>query len=151
MEETERPKLSKAAVVQRGLALADAEGLDAVTVRRLAAELGVTPMALYWHFRNKDELLAGLADSVWAEIDVNVDATDAWPDQLRMLLTSLVRVLRTHPSASALLMEGEKRTSEAAQVAIETALAVLHRGGFDAKYAAEIARSALFSGIMLAG
>ena len=45
---------------------------------------------------------------------------------------------------------GEKRTSEAAQVAIETALAVLHRGGFDAEHAAEIARSALFSGIMLA-
>jgi TetR/AcrR family transcriptional regulator, tetracycline repressor protein len=150
VEETERPRLSKAAVVQRGLALADAEGLDAVTVRRLAADLGVTPMALYWHFRNKDELLAGLADSVWAEIDVNVDAAAPWPDQLRTLLTSLVRVLRAHPSASALLMEGEKRTSEAAQIALETALTVLRRGGFDNKHAAAIARSALFSGITLA-
>ena len=67
-------------MVQRGLALADAEGLDAVTVRRLAAELGVTPMALYWHFRSKDDLLAGLADSVWAEIDVNVDPAAEWQD-----------------------------------------------------------------------
>jgi TetR/AcrR family tetracycline transcriptional repressor len=150
VEETERPRLSKAAVVQRGLALADAEGLEAVTIRRLAADLGVTPMALYWHFRNKEELLAGLADSVWAELDVDVDPAADWADQLRRLLESLVRVLRVHPSASSLLMEGEKRTSEAAQIALETALRVLHRGGFDPKHAAEIARSALFAAIMLA-
>jgi TetR/AcrR family transcriptional regulator, tetracycline repressor protein len=150
MEETERPRLSKAAVVERGLALADAEGLEAVTIRRLASDLGVTPMALYWHFRNKEELLAGLADSVWAEIDVNVDSAAQWQDQLRVLFTSLVRVLRAHPSASALLLEGEKRTSEAAQIATETTLAVLRRGGFDSKHAAAIARSALFTGIVLA-
>jgi TetR/AcrR family tetracycline transcriptional repressor len=150
MEETDRPRLSKAAVVERGLALADAEGLEAVTIRRLASDLGVTPMALYWHFRNKEELLAGLADSVWAEIDVNVDSAAQWQDQLRVLFTSLVRVLRAHPSASSLLLEGEKRTSEAAQVATETTLAVLRRGGFDSKHAAAIARSALFTGIVLA-
>src|ERR1700722_4832011 len=130
MEETDRPRLSKAAVVERGLALADAEGLEAITIRRLASDLGVTPMALYWHFRNKEELLAGLADSVWAEIDVNVDSAAQWQGQLRVLFTSLVRVLRAHPSASSLLLEGEKRTSEAAQVATETTLAVLRRGGF---------------------
>lgn len=147
--ETGRPRLSKAAVVERGLALGDAEGLEAVTIRRLAAELGVTPMALYWHFRNKDELLTGLADAVWAEIDVRVDPRDDWPVQLRGLLQSLVQVLRRHPSASQLLISSEKRTSEAAMVASETALAVLHRGGFDAEYSAAIVRNALFTGVML--
>src|SRR5215472_17775979 len=97
--EAERSRLSQAAVVERGMALADAEGLEAVTIRRLAAELGVTPMALYWHFRNKEELLAGLADRVWAEIDVDVDQAAPWQQQLRALLTSLVQVLRAHPSA----------------------------------------------------
>jgi AcrR family transcriptional regulator len=149
MEETERPKLSKAAVVKCGLAIGDAEGLEAVTIRRLAADLGVTPMALYWHFRNKDELLAGLADRLWSEIDINVDTAADWPDQLRGLLDSLVRVLRTHPAASGLLLEGEKRTSEAAQAAVETTLEVLHRGGLGPESAAAIARSALFTGIML--
>jgi TetR/AcrR family tetracycline transcriptional repressor len=149
MEETERPRLSQAAVVDRGLALADAEGLEAVTIRRLASDLGVTPMALYWHFRNKEELLAGLADRVWAEIDVRVDSRAGWLDQLRSLLESLVQVLRRHPAASSLLLEGVKRTSEAAQTATETTLEVLHRGGFDAEYAAAIARSALFTGLML--
>ena len=137
-------------MVERGLALADAEGLEAVTIRRLAAELGVTPMALYWHFRNKDELLTGLADVVWAEFDVQLDPHDDWPVQLRRLLESLVEVLRRHPSASELLIGSEKRMSEAAMVASETTLEVLHRGGFDPQYSAAIMRNALFTGVMLA-
>src|SRR5882724_7082554 len=64
--EADRTRLTKQAVVQRALALADSDGLDALTIRRLATDLGVTPMALYWHFRNKEELLAGLADQVWS-------------------------------------------------------------------------------------
>jgi TetR/AcrR family transcriptional regulator, tetracycline repressor protein len=147
--EPERPRLSKAAVVERGLALADAEGLEAVTIRRLAAELGVTPMALYWHFRNKDELLTGLADAVFAEIDLRVDPRQRWTDQLRALLESLVHVLRRHPSASQLLTAREKRMSDAAMVASETALEVLGRGGFDAEYSAAIVHQALFTGLML--
>jgi TetR/AcrR family tetracycline transcriptional repressor len=149
-QETARPRLSKAAVIERGLAIGDTEGLEAVTIRRLAADLGVTPMALYWHFRNKDELLVGLADSIWAEIDVDVDPKADWWVQLRGLLQSLVDVLRRHPCASQLLIEGEKRTSEAALRAQETTLEVLHRGGFDPVHAASIARNALFTGIMLA-
>jgi len=150
MAEPERPRLSKAAVVERGLALADAEGLEAVTIRRLAADLGVTPMALYWHFRSKDELLVGLADKVWAEIDVNVDPQADWPAQLRGLLESLIHVLRTHPSASGLLLPGEKRNSAAAMRATEVTLEVLYRAGFDAEHAAAITRNALFTGLMLA-
>ncbi len=148
-DESQRPRLSKAAVVDRGLALADAEGLDAVTIRRLATELGVTPMALYWHFRSKDELLTGLADRIWAEIDVDVDPEADWSAQLRSILESLVHVLRIHPSASQLLISGEKRTSEAALVATERTLEVLRRGGFDPEHAAVIARSGLFTGLML--
>ena len=125
--EAERGRLTKQAVVQRALALADADGLDALTIRRLATELGVTPMALYWHFRNKEELLAGLADRVWDELDTDVDAAEPWHQQLRGLLESLLRVLRSHPCASQLIMEGEKQSSSM-QVASEAALAALHRG-----------------------
>jgi TetR/AcrR family transcriptional regulator, tetracycline repressor protein len=149
MADAERPRLSKAAVVERGLALADAEGLEAVTIRRLAADLGVTPMALYWHFRSKDELLDGLAERVWREIDVDVDPDAGWLAQLRGLLESLIRVLRSHPSASQLLVSGEKRTSEAATIANEVALEVLSRAGFDAEHAVAITKNALFTGIML--
>jgi TetR/AcrR family tetracycline transcriptional repressor len=142
-------KLSKAAVVERALALADELGLEALTIRRLAQELGVTPMALYWHFRSKEELLAGLGDRVWAEIDIDADPAADWPAQLRGLLESLVQMLRAHPSASQLLLAGEKMHGEASIMATETALAVLRRGGFGPEQASEIAHGALWAGLTL--
>ena len=53
----ERARLSKRVVTDAALKIADADGLDALTIRKLAQDLGVTPMALYWHFRNKEDLL----------------------------------------------------------------------------------------------
>jgi TetR/AcrR family transcriptional regulator, tetracycline repressor protein len=135
-------------VVDRALRLADADGLDALTIRKLATDLGVTPMALYWHFRSKDELLEGLAERLWSEIDVNVDAAAPWASQLQHLLESLVRVLRAHPAGSGLLMHSEKQ-SEAAINATEITLEILRSAGFDPVVASEIARSALWTGIML--
>src|SRR5262249_35854084 len=64
----ERPRLSKRTVTEQALKLADADGLDTLTIRKLAQHLGVTPMALYWHFRNKEDLLEGVAEQVWDEI-----------------------------------------------------------------------------------
>jgi TetR/AcrR family tetracycline transcriptional repressor len=148
-DSAERTRLSKDAVVDRALALADAEGPDALTIRRLANELGVTPMALYWHFRNKEALLTGLADRIWAEIDTDVDPAADWPQQLRGMLESLVRVLRAHRCATQILLSGEKFSSDAALQATETALEVLRRGGFDSVYASELARAALWTGLML--
>jgi len=145
----QRARLSKTAVAGRAIALADAEGLDALTIRRLAQELGVTPMALYWHFRNKEELLAGLADQFWSEIDTDVDETVPWAAQLRGLLESLVQVLRRHPSASELLIAGEKQSSAALE-ATEVTLGVLSRGGFDPRHASAVARNGLWTGLMLA-
>jgi TetR/AcrR family tetracycline transcriptional repressor len=148
-QEPGRAPLSKGTVVERGLALADAEGLEALTIRRLAQQLGVTPMALYWHFRSKEELLGGLADQIWAEIDTEVDPSADWPDQLRSLLESLIRALRAHGSASQLLLIGEKLSGEAALRATEVTLDVLDRGGFDPVHASAVARSALWTGLML--
>ena len=146
--EAGRTRLSKQAVVDRGLALADADGLDKLTIRRLAQDLGVTPMALYWHFRSKEELLTGLADQLWSEIDINIDPSKPWSEQLRGLMESLIAVLRAHPSASQLLMEMEKQ-SEPAVRATEVTLEVLHGAGFDPRHASAIARSALWTALML--
>jgi TetR/AcrR family tetracycline transcriptional repressor len=142
-------RLSKDTVTGRALELADAQGLDRLTIRRLAQDLGVTPMALYWHFRSKEELLAALGDRVWAEMNLELDPDADWAAQLRSLLESLVAMLRAHPCASQLLMAGEKMHSEASLLASETALAVLARGGFDPEHAAAITRSALWTGLML--
>lgn len=146
--ETERTRLSRSAVVDRALALADGEGVDALTIRRLAQELGVTPMALYWHFRNKEELIAGLAGRIWGEVKSDVDPAAGWPRKLRSLLESLIDVLRAHPSASALLLGADKLGPAYWQVT-EVTLDVLRSAGFDAVHASEIARSALWTGLML--
>ena len=147
-DEAARPRLSKAAVVDRALKLADAEGLDALTIRKLAQDLGVTPMALYWHFRSKDELLEGLAERVWSEVRVTTDSSVPWPDQLRGGLESLIGVLRAHPAAPQLVLEHEKQ-NEAALAAAEAALEILRGAGFDPWQSAEIARGTLWTAIML--
>src|SRR6516164_5826045 len=143
-----RARLSKRAVVERALKLADTDGLDALTIRKLAQDLSVTPMALYWHFRSKDDLLEGMAEQVWGEIEVNVEPAVPWWAQLQGGLESLLRVLRAHPSAPQLLLEHEKR-NEAALRATEAALEILRSAGFDSQHASEIARSTLWTGIML--
>ena len=147
-EDGGRGRLSKRAVVERALKLADTEGLDALTIRKLAQDLGVTPMALYWHFRSKEDLLEGVAEQIWSEIEVRVDPSVPWWTQLQNGLESLIAVLRAHPSAPQLVLEHEKR-NEAALRATEAALELLRSAGFDPVYATEIARSTLWTGITL--
>lgn len=139
---TEQEGLTATVTLDHALAIADAEGLKAVTIRRLARELGVTPMALYWHFKSKDELLDALADRLVGEIDLAVDNSIAWHRQLEVLLTSMVTVLRAHPSAAA-LVGVRNNTSAAALRATEVALEILHRGGFRPAEAVNIARQAI--------
>jgi AcrR family transcriptional regulator len=129
-------------VVEGALALADAEGLEAVTIRRLAKELGVTPMALYWHFPSKDELLDGVAASLFEEVDLSVNASASWQKQLRALLRSIVGVLRAHPAVASLLST-RTVSSEGGLRATEVALDILRRGGFSPTEATQIARHAL--------
>jgi AcrR family transcriptional regulator len=139
---TPRVTLTRQRVVEGALALADAEGLEAVTIRRLAKRLGVTPMALYWHFPSKDELLDGVAASLFEEVDLSLDGSAPWQDQLRALLGSLLGVVRAHPSSASLLAT-RTVSSEGGLRATEIVLDILRRGGFSPGEATQIARQAL--------
>jgi AcrR family transcriptional regulator len=123
-------RLSRATVAEHALKLADAEGLDSVTIRRLAQELGVTPMALYWHFKNKDELLLGLADHVLAGVKATRDPADPWRRQLRAMVESLVGLMRAHPSLPTLFQSVDKQAVASFTRATNDALELLTRGGF---------------------
>src|SRR5918997_3724515 len=147
---SDRAPLTPRAVVDGALALADAGGLQAVTIRRLAGELGVTPMALYWHFRGKDELLDARAARIFEEVDPSVDASAAWQEQLRALLGSMLGVLRAHPSAATLLST-RTVSSEGGLRATEVVLGVLRRGGFSPAQATQIARHAVVTVVNLVG
>ncbi|MBV2362196.1 TetR/AcrR family transcriptional regulator [Streptomonospora nanhaiensis] len=142
----DRTTLNPRTVVEGALALADTHGLESVTIRRLATELGVTPMALYWHFRSKDELLDGMVDRIYdrvhERIAPRIDHTAPWPDQLRALLEAMVDVLRAHP-ATAPLLATRGTMSESGLRATEAVLGVLRRAGFSPSEATQVARHAL--------
>lgn len=139
---TGRTPLTVATVVDAALALVDAEGLEAVSIRKLARHLGVTPMAIYWHVRNKDELLDGVAARILEDIDLPAGPGKEWEEQLRVLLGSLLGALRAHPSAASLI---STRTiaSERSLQATETLLDILRRAGFSPAQATQVARHAL--------
>ncbi|HEY3263406.1 MAG TPA: TetR family transcriptional regulator [Pseudonocardiaceae bacterium] len=126
----ERSRLTRQTVVEHALALADAEGLDAVTIRRLAERLGVTPMALYWHVKNKDELLSAMADALLTEVTPEREPGQPWHVQLRAMVTALLRVMRVHPCAPALLATADKAQAASFTRATDTALDLLGKAGF---------------------
>lgn len=111
------------------MALVDAESLDALTIRRLALDLGVTPMALYWHFRNKDELLDAVAEQVLALVRLPEPDTSGWDEQLRATLTAFADALRPHPAVAG-LMVSRALSSRAGLTLTERALGLLRAGGF---------------------
>jgi AcrR family transcriptional regulator len=94
-------RLARDSVLRAGLELADEGDLDAVTLRRLADRLGVTPMALYRHVAGKSDLLDGMADLLYAELDVPEPGDDWW-SELAALARSTRRVLLAHPAAAPL-------------------------------------------------
>ena len=133
-----QPRLSRDAILDRALAVADAEGIDAVSVRRLARDLGVTPMALYWHVDDKNALLHALGDRLLGGLDLTVDERMPWPEQLRAFVVSFTAVLRAHPSAAMLIGSLPTVASENALGATEVALDILRRAGFSPEEAAHI-------------
>src|SRR5919206_4716295 len=90
--------LSREKVLAAALAVADTEGLEAVSFRRLASDLGVTPMALYRYVDNKEALLDGIGDLVLSELELPEPPTGGWRDQLRAAAWSFRAVLIAHPA-----------------------------------------------------
>lgn len=94
--------LSRERVLGAAVSLADAEGVASLSMRKLAAKLGVEAMSLYHHVRNKDEILDGMADVVFAELLIP-DDDDDWRVAMRGRARSMRLALRRHPWAVGLL------------------------------------------------
>jgi len=103
----ERAPLSRERVLRGAVAVADAGGIGSLTIRSLAQELGVKPMSVYHHVANKDEILDGIVDLVFSEIELP-SADGDWRSEMRRRAISARRVLRCHPWAIGLL---ESRTT----------------------------------------
>jgi TetR/AcrR family tetracycline transcriptional repressor len=144
----ESATLSREAVIDHALAVADRDGLDAVSIRRIAQDFRVTPMALYWHVKNKDELLAAMGDRILDSMTLpDTDPTDDL-EELRDLLTSLVDALRRHPGCTSLAMT-RMLQCDSGRLASERALNILRDNGFSVRESADLARMALQNAIML--
>jgi AcrR family transcriptional regulator len=109
--------LSRERIVEVAGTLVDAEGLDAVSVRRLATELGVAGPSLYNHFATKAEILDAVADAVVAQVDVSAFAIHDWHDALRLWAHSYHAVLCAHPNIVPVLAHGPGRRPAALAMA----------------------------------
>jgi AcrR family transcriptional regulator len=92
-----RRPLESEAIVTTAIRIADAEGLEAVSIRRVAAELDARPMSLYDHIANKEALLSSMADEVVKEVLVEPPLPEAWRDALTVISRLLYRTLVSHP------------------------------------------------------
>jgi AcrR family transcriptional regulator len=97
-----RARLSRPLVLQAAIGLADADGLEGASMRRLAQELGVVPMALYKHVANKDELLDGMVDIVFSEIE-SPSLDEDWRSAMRRRAISAREALKRHSWAIGLM------------------------------------------------
>jgi AcrR family transcriptional regulator len=132
---TRRTPLSRDRLLAAAVALADSDGLQAVTMRRLAADLGVEAMSLYHHLPGKDGLLDGLVETVVAEIQTELDrldgalAGDDWRAALRRRCLTAREVMLRHPWAPG-LMGTRTAIPPGVYLHFEAILATLVGGGF---------------------
>jgi AcrR family transcriptional regulator len=127
-EDDGRTPLTRERVVSAAIELADRDGIESLTMRKLAQELGVEAMSLYTHVRNKNDLLNSLADAVIGQIPVRVEEGD-WRASLRQMALAGRVVMLRHPWAPRAI-EAQTAPGPGALTYINTVLGVLREGGF---------------------
>jgi AcrR family transcriptional regulator len=121
-------------VIRTAVAVADAKGTAALTMRAIAEPLGVEAMSLYHHVAGREEILDGMVDAVFAEIDLPPRDTD-WKSAMRHRAESARAVLRRHPWAVG-LMDSRSRPGPATLRHHDAVLGALRTGGFSVPMAA---------------
>jgi AcrR family transcriptional regulator len=123
-----RPPLTKGRVLEAAVSLADRDGIDALSMRKLGQELGVEGMALYRHVRDKEAILDGTVDVVMGEIDAP-DRSGDWKTSLRQLSLAARDVMLRHPWAPAVIVT-RPEVGPATLRHIDHVLRLLEAGGF---------------------
>jgi AcrR family transcriptional regulator len=123
-----RAQLTRQHVVAAAVELADRDGIESISMRRLAQELGVEAMSLYTHVRNKDDLLDAMADAVISEIPLSVDEP-SWKTSLRQMALAARGVMLRHAWAPR-IVETRTAPGPAALGYINAVIGTLREGGF---------------------
>jgi AcrR family transcriptional regulator len=123
-----RRALSREAIIDAALKVLDEEGVGALSMRRVAQELGTGAASLYAHVANKDDLAALVFDRIAEEVPVPVVAPERWREQLKRLLWDTLTVLQRHPGSASLAM-GRVPLGPNSLGRTEAMLALLKAGG----------------------
>lgn len=99
-----RTPLTRRRVVDAALAYIDRHGQDGLSMHKLGAELGVKGMSLYNHVANKDDLLDGVVELLWAQVEAAIPATTDWREGFRSFAQATRAVLLRHPNAARLVV-----------------------------------------------
>lgn len=127
-DRAQRPGLTPERIIDAALELADRDGLEGLSMRTLAQGFGVVPMALYKHVSNKEELIDGMVDRVWAEVEAP-PADLGWREAMRRRSISLRSALLRHRWAVG-LMEARMRPGPANLFQHNAMMGALRRSGF---------------------
>jgi AcrR family transcriptional regulator len=133
-------QLTRERIVAAAAELIEREGVDAVSMRRLAAELGSGVMSLYNHVPSKAALLDGVAEWVMSGIDFSSDPDASWEDQVRAQARAFRQIARAHPRCT-MVVVSRPTTSAAGMLPIEHALATLRGAGFGGEEAVRAVRA----------
>lgn len=134
-----RGQLTRDRILAAALELVDRDGLDALTMRRLAEKLAVDPMSIYNHVPSKEALLDGLAETLWAELELPVKEA-AWRETMTALARALRRLAQEHPQAYGLVL-GRGVLPAPALHALDRSLSALESAGLERERAAEMIRT----------
>ncbi|MGW4799397.1 TetR/AcrR family transcriptional regulator [Nonomuraea sp. NPDC004297] len=122
--------LSRGRIVTAAIGLIEREGADAISMRRVAAELGVGVMSLYNHVPGKDALLDGVAETVLSQVEFTDDPDAHWTDRVRGQARAFRQIAHHYPR-STMLVVSRQLHSTAGLLPVERALATLRGAGFD--------------------
>ncbi|MDQ4126705.1 MAG: TetR/AcrR family transcriptional regulator C-terminal domain-containing protein [Actinomycetota bacterium] len=125
-----RERLTREWILRAALRVADEEGIGALSMRRLAAELGVDPMAIYHHVPGKGAVLAGMVELVYGEMRASAATGAAWQDLVRENARTLREVTRAHPNLVLHLVSNPEAGAAAALEANEALFGALVAAGF---------------------
>lgn len=140
---SQRTPLSRQRILEAALDYVDRHGLDGLSMHKLGAELGVKAMSLYNHVTNKDDLLDGVVELLWAEVEAEVGALaarDGWPGAVRSFAHTLRDVMRRHPHAAPLMISQQVMPTPALRI-IEALTAVASSHGVAAAFAHDLLRT----------
>lgn len=132
--------LTREEILAAALAMIDAEGPDALSMRKLARALGVEAMTLYHHFANKDAILDGVVALVFAEMRMPEPLPEGWMTLSEEMFVAFRRVLVEHPATIGLLARRPLNTEDSADF-VEAPLSVLARSGLPAERIGQLYQS----------